>query len=163
MCGQVIMIHDNQTYYQNIFFLNSWPQRMTASEEMKMIAKVLQKSLHHSMTIAMLFNGHHYDDYIGNDESDKKVLSRHNAARQLERGWHPLTFFTLVRAPLEATTMTQSHGITILIVMVVMASMIVNMLPSHQNLQWTGHWLSESHWWLTCCPMMMMMMMTKSQ
>ena len=33
--------------------------------------------------------------------------------------------------------MTQSHGITILIVMVVMASMIVNMLPSHQNLQWT--------------------------
>ena len=94
MCGQVIMIHDNQTYYQNIFFLNSWPQRMTASEEMKMIAKVLQKSLHHAMTIAMLFNGHHYDDYIGNDESDKKVLSRHNAARQLERGWHPLTFHT---------------------------------------------------------------------
>ena len=42
----------------------------------------------------MLFNGHHYDDYIGNDESDKKVLSRHNAARQLERGWHPLTFHT---------------------------------------------------------------------
>ena len=118
MCGQVIMVHDNQ----NIFFLNSWPQRMTASEEMKIIAKVLQKSLHHAMTIAMLFNGPHYDDYIGNDESDKKVLSRHNAARQLERGWHPLTFFTLVRAPLEATTMTQSHGITILIVMVVMAT-----------------------------------------
>ena len=159
MCGQVIMVHDNQ----NIFFLNSWPQRMTASEEMKMIAKVLQKSLHHSMTIAMLFNGHHYDDYIGNDESDKKVLSRYNAARQLERGWHPLTFFTLVRAPLEATTMTQSHGITILIVMVVMASVIVNMLPSHQNLQWTGHRLSEPQWWLSCCPMMMMMMVTKSQ
>ena len=161
MCGQVIMVHDNQ----NIFFLNSWPQRMTASEEMKMIAKVLQKSLHHSMTIAMFFNGHHYDDYIGNDESDKKVLSRHNAARQLERGWHPLTFHTRSGSVRSNHNDPESwnHNFNCDGSYGHLASMIVNMLPSHQNLQWTGHWLSESQWWLSCCPMMMMMMMTKSQ